>query len=164
MARRTTARGRNKNHGGLGTGSIVAERPAPLYLLFAGLAHSPRGGLGDLVETFECEETARTAFRDLRLRKDSGRAWAQLAVVNQKGGIRPLCWFGIGARPERPPTSLAHDTSASLPRKGMKIRALRLFALVALLSIVMTGSAVVQPQEQTVRVRTGTSIRQQKEK
>ena len=83
---------------------VWTEGSTPVYLLFAGAQHSPKGGLGDLVETFNCEETARTAFREMRLRKDSGRAWAQLAVVNQKSGIRPLCWFGIGATPNHKPT------------------------------------------------------------
>ena len=114
MAQRSTARDRDW-YGSIGRGvkhrrrqgieTVEAEGSSPLYLLFAGPQQSPRGGLADLVETFNCEETARTAFREMRLRMDSAGAWAQLAVVNQKSGIRPLCWFGIGATPNHKPTS-----------------------------------------------------------
>ena len=71
------------------------------YLLFAASQRPPRGGLGDLVETFSSEETARRAFRDLRLKHSSATSWAQLAVVNGDKGVQPLCWFGIGAAPAR---------------------------------------------------------------
>ena len=76
--------------------------PDRCYLLFAASQRPPRGGLGDLVETFSSEEKARRAFRDLRLREGSATSWAQLAVVDGDKGIEPLCWFGIGARPTRP--------------------------------------------------------------
>ena len=76
--------------------------PGRCYLLFAASQRPPRGGLGDLVETFSSEETARRAFRDLRLKDSSATSWAQLAVVDGDRGIRPLCWFGIGATPTRP--------------------------------------------------------------
>lgn len=69
------------------------------YLLFAASQRAPRGGLGDLVETFSSEEMARRAFRELRLKDCSATNWAQLAVVDGDRGIRPLCWFGVGATP-----------------------------------------------------------------
>jgi hypothetical protein len=103
---------------------VGTEGSTPLYLLFAGVQHSPKGGLGDLVETFDCEETARTAFREMRLRRDSGRAWAQLAVVNQKSGIRPLCWFGIGATPNHKPTfsGRANDLTSRRRTRLLRLR------------------------------------------
>ena len=86
------------------------------YLLFAGSQPAPQGGLGDLVETFTSEATARQAFQHLRVNGSSARSWAQLAVVDGRHGIRPLCWFGIGATPAR--TSL---TSAR-PEKSIGAR------------------------------------------
>jgi hypothetical protein len=77
------------------------KTPNRCYLLFAASQRPPRGGLGDLVDTFSSEETARRAFRDLRLKDSSVTSWAQLAVVDGDKGIQPLCWFGIGATPTR---------------------------------------------------------------
>ena len=76
------------------------------YLLFAGTQQPPNGGLGDLMDTFTSEEAARRAFREVRLGTSSTTGWAQLAVVDGHDGIKPLCWFGIGAGPEprRPAT------------------------------------------------------------
>ncbi len=70
------------------------------YLLFAGTRQPPRGGLGDLLGTFTSEQGARDAFREIRLQPPSPASWAQLAVVDPEDGIKPLCWFGIGAKPE----------------------------------------------------------------
>ncbi len=75
----------------------AATGRGPRYLLFAGTAQPPRGGLGDLVATFTSEQEARNAFRQLRLQPPSCRSWAQLAVVDADGALRPLAWFGIGA-------------------------------------------------------------------
>jgi hypothetical protein len=71
------------------------------YLLFAGTQQPPNGGLGDLLGTFTSEEVARCAFRDVRLRMSSPTSWAQLAVVDGRHGLKPMCWFGIGAEPGR---------------------------------------------------------------
>jgi hypothetical protein len=71
------------------------------YLLFAGTQQPPNGGLADLVDTFTSEEAARQAFRDVRLRMSSPTSWAQLALVDERHGVKPMCWFGIGAEPER---------------------------------------------------------------
>lgn len=77
------------------------EQEGRQYLLFAGTQQPPNGGLGDLVDTFMSEEAARRAFREIRLRTSSTSNWAQLAVVDREQGVKPLCWFGIGAEPDR---------------------------------------------------------------
>ena len=79
----------------------TTEHEGRRYLLFAGTQQPPNGGLGDLVDTFMSEEAARRAFREIRLRTSSTTNWAQLAVVDREQGVKPLCWFGIGAEPER---------------------------------------------------------------
>ena len=83
------------------TSSTGAEAPNRWYFLFAGSEQAPRGGLGDLVQTFDSEQPARRAFREMRLRGTSAACWAQLAVVDAANGIQPLCWFGIGATPNQ---------------------------------------------------------------
>lgn len=75
------------------------------YLLFAGSQRTPQGGLADLVAAFTSEETARQAFRHMRLDQSSATSWAQLAVVDGHQGIRALSWFGIGATPARTPVT-----------------------------------------------------------
>ena len=79
--------------------SKTTEYEGRRYLLFAGTQQPPNGGLGDLVDTFMSEEAARRAFREIRLRTSSTTNWAQLAVVDGEHGVKPLCWFGIGAEP-----------------------------------------------------------------
>lgn len=66
--------------------------PAAHYLLFAAPAGRPRGGTGDLVRVFTCEETARAAFRAVRL-QSGGQGWAELAALDAAGRLRRLCWF-----------------------------------------------------------------------
>ncbi len=83
------------------TASTGADAPNRWYFLFAGSEQAPRGGLGDLVRTFDSEQPARSAFREMRLRGTSAACWAQLAVVDAANGIQPLCWFGIGATPNQ---------------------------------------------------------------
>ena len=75
------------------------------YLLFAGSQRTPQGGLADLVGAFTSEETARQAFRHMRLDQSSASSWAQLAVVDGHHGIRALSWYGIGATPVRTPVT-----------------------------------------------------------
>jgi hypothetical protein len=82
-------------------GPGTAAQDGRRYLLFAGTQQPPNGGLSDLVDTFTCEAAARRAFREVRLRTASTTSWAQLAVVDGDAGIKPLCWFGIGAEPGR---------------------------------------------------------------
>jgi hypothetical protein len=78
-----------------------APATAERYLLFAGTQRPTDGGLGELLDTFTSEEEARRAFRDVRLRMSSPTSWAQLAAVHDRHGLKPMCWFGIGAEPER---------------------------------------------------------------
>lgn len=96
-------------HGG--RPQTAAER----YLLFAGTQLPPNGGLGDLLGTFTSEEEARRAFRDVRLRLSSPTSWAQLAVVDDRHGLTPMCWFGIGAEPRRhyPPRGRSEPLSTT---------------------------------------------------
>ena len=91
---------------------ISTDRPC--YLLFAGASLCPpRGGLGDLVGTFACEEAARKAFHDLRVQGTSNGAWAQLASINLHSGVRPVCWFGT-----RDAGRVQHVRGASTKRRG----------------------------------------------
>lgn len=88
------------------------------YLLFAGLHQKPYGGLADLVGTFTTEETARQAFRDVRLNATSPASWAQLVMVDGLDGIKPLCWFGIGATPDRRRVTSPHSDVVGALRTG----------------------------------------------
>ena len=88
------------------------QRAKRWYLLFAGSEQVPRGGLGDFVQTFGSDDMARTAFLELRLKGGSAARWAQLAVVDGEKGIQPLCWFGIGAAPNRSSTLFMHRDGA----------------------------------------------------
>ena len=81
-------------------GSVSTGATGICYLLFAGAEAVPMGGMADLVGIFPSEEEARAAFRRVRLETaTSASSWAQLAVVQGEDGIKPLCWFGIGATP-----------------------------------------------------------------
>ncbi len=78
-------------------GSDDISTDAPCYLLFAGVSnHPPLGGLGDLVRTFTCEAAARDAFHQLREQEGPKGTWAQLAIIDVRSGVRPVCWFGTG--------------------------------------------------------------------
>lgn len=88
------------DHPELVAGSVCTGATGPCYLLFAGAQAVPMGGMADLVGVFLSEEEARGAFRRVRLETaTSPSSWAQLAVVHGENGIKPLCWFGIGASP-----------------------------------------------------------------
>ena len=97
-----------------------SQTPGRCYLLFAASQRAPRGGLGDLVQTFSSEETARRAFRELRLEDSSATSWAQLAVVDGDKGIQPLCWFGIGATPPRVGWSRTRTSSGRTSRFSLR--------------------------------------------
>ena len=80
--------------------SVRTEATGPCYLLFAGADAVPMGGMADLVGAVTSEKAARAAFRRVRLETaTSPSSWAHLAVVRGEDGIKPLCWFGIGATP-----------------------------------------------------------------
>ncbi len=88
------------DHPELDAGSASTGATGPCYLLFAGADAVPMGGMADVVGIFPSEEEARAAFRRVRLETaTSPSSWAQLAVVQGENGIKPLCWFGIGATP-----------------------------------------------------------------
>ena len=95
------------------------EDMSETYLLFAGAHQVPHGGLGDLVQTFDSGEMARSAFRGMRLKQRSAASWAQLAVVDSKG-IQPLCWFGIGATPSAGATLLTEEHLRDSGRRHRK--------------------------------------------
>jgi len=106
--------------GRLGDSSTRVGGAGRCYLLFAGSRQPPRGGLGDLVDTFSSDETARAAFREIRLSKCSSVTWAQLVVVDAELGVKPLCWFGVGAKPDgnrslRPRTHQGESPGSTAP-------------------------------------------------
>jgi hypothetical protein len=114
----------------------TTEQEGRRYLLFAGTHQPPNGGLGDLVNTFDSEDAARRAFREIRLRTSSTTDWAQLAVVDRVHGVKPLCWFGIGAEPERcrpaPDVPVGEASAISVRRHSVWNKVTRLItALVA---------------------------------
>ena len=63
-------------------------------LLFSGLHDEPRGGAGDLVAWFDCDDEALAAFRELRLTRSDEEGWAELVALD--GGRHPSvrAWFG----------------------------------------------------------------------
>ena len=65
------------------------------YMLFAGSHRRPAGGLRDLVGTFDGEDQAWAAFRELRLAHPSSQGWAELATIDWTGHIQQLAWFGL---------------------------------------------------------------------
>jgi hypothetical protein len=95
------------------------------YLLFAGNQQRPNGGLGDLVQTFTSEQAARDAFLEIRLRTSAPTNWAQLAVLDESQRLKPVCWFGIGAEPERTPpvpTPERNPAMAKITTTDLRIR------------------------------------------
>jgi len=65
------------------------------YLLFAGSHRRTAGGLRDLVGTFDSEESAWAAFRELRQHHPSVQGWAELATIDQMGHVNQMAWFGL---------------------------------------------------------------------
>lgn len=91
------------------------------YLLFAGSHRTTGGGLRDLIGTFDSEERAWDAFRELRQTHPSTQGWAELATIDGFGQVSQIAWFGLhparGADTGRP--------SAGSPAAGDRKRALR---------------------------------------
>lgn len=95
---------------------IDATRPAAprRFLLFAGGGtEAGGGGLRDLVGVFSQEEDARTEFVRVRLEHEGPGAWAELASVDGRGKVAPLCWFG------RPPPTAGAGTRTPAPTATM---------------------------------------------
>ncbi len=65
------------------------------YLLFAGSHHRVGGGLRDLVGTFDSEDRAWEAFRELRQAHPATHAWAELATIDALGHVTQMAWFGL---------------------------------------------------------------------
>jgi hypothetical protein len=94
------------------------------YLLFAGSHRQPAGGLRDLVGTFDSEEKAWAAFRELRAAHPAVQGWAELAAIDGLGQVNQLAWFGL--HPAIDPTDGTQVKSsgpvrrlfASAPRPG----------------------------------------------
>ena len=91
------------------------------FLLFAGSHRRPAGGLRDLIGTFDVEEAAWAAFRELRQGHPASQGWAELACIDGLGHVTQLAWFGLQREPDpgdgTPP---AGDVAL-----GTRIRALR---------------------------------------
>jgi len=64
------------------------------YMLFAGSAERPLGGLRDLVGTYDDEDSAWAAFRNRRQADAGGAGWAELATMDLAGHVEQLAWFG----------------------------------------------------------------------
>jgi hypothetical protein len=94
---------------------------APLhFLLFAGSHSSPKGGLHDLVGTFDCPDKAWTAFRELRERHPSLRGWAQLATIDAAGRLRQLAWYGVEEDDDDSDDRPAASASAESPGRRLR--------------------------------------------
>ncbi len=65
------------------------------FLLFAGSHRRPAGGRRDLVATFDSEEKAWAAFRELRQGHPAVQGWAELASIDGLGQVNQLAWFGL---------------------------------------------------------------------
>jgi hypothetical protein len=65
------------------------------YLLFAGSHRHPAGGLRDLVGTYDTEEAAWAAFRQLRQSHPAAQGWGELAAIDGMGQVSQLAWFGL---------------------------------------------------------------------
>lgn len=104
------------DHPELDAGSVSTGATGPCYLLFAGTQAVPMGGMADLVGIFPSEEEARAAFRRVRLETATPpSSWAQLAVVQGENGIKPLCWFGVGATPAPTHRAISADHYQGAP-------------------------------------------------
>jgi hypothetical protein len=65
------------------------------FLLFSGSHRRPLGGRRDLTATFDSEEKAWAAFRELRQSHPALQGWAELAVIDSTGQVNQLAWFGM---------------------------------------------------------------------
>ena len=93
------------------------------YLLFAGSHHQPAGGLRDLVATFDSEEAAWTAFRELRQGHPSAQGWGELAAIDGLGQVNQLAWFGLHPVTDGPPVPKKHPFRRLLSSPPAYLRA-----------------------------------------
>jgi hypothetical protein len=85
------------------------------YLLFAGSHRQPAGGLRDLVGTFDSEEEAWAAFRDVRQGHPAAQGWAELAAIDGQGQVNQLAWFGLHPATDGTPAPKKHPLRRLLP-------------------------------------------------
>lgn len=85
------------------------------YLLFAGSHRRPAGGLRDLVATFDSEEAAWAAFRELRQSHPSAQGWGELAAIDGLGQVNQLAWFGLHPATEGMSAPKTHPLRRLLP-------------------------------------------------
>ena len=78
------------------------------YLLFAGSHRQPAGGLRDLVGTYDSEEEAWAAFRELRQGHPSAQGWGELAAIDGMGQVNQLAWFGLHPATDEPAAPRKH--------------------------------------------------------
>jgi hypothetical protein len=73
--------------------SSAVVTPATTYLLFSGPLDRLDVPHGRPIG-FACEESARLAFVQIRLRPSSQAQWAELLAVHADEKPKTLCWFG----------------------------------------------------------------------
>lgn len=96
-----------------GLGIDVAQLAPPChYLLFADVGGGRDGVSRHVAVAFRDEDSARDAFRALRLEHAERADWAELALVEASGELRRLCWFG---RPWGPPGTTMDQWSPEVP-------------------------------------------------
>jgi hypothetical protein len=95
------------------------------YLLFAGSHHQPAGGLRDLVGTFDSDEAAWAAFRELRQGHPSAQGWGELAAIDGLGQVNQLAWFGLHPVANGTPAPRKHPFRRQAPAPPAYLRAVR---------------------------------------
>ena len=101
----------------------TAQEPVR-FLLFAGFHSRPRGGTDDVIGVFDSESAARCAFLETRRGRADHEGWAELAVLDGRGELTRLGWFGI-QRPKpdgRPARSAVAVTATAGPRSRWSFR------------------------------------------
>jgi hypothetical protein len=91
------------------------------FLLFSGSHRRPLGGRRDLTATFDSEEKAWAAFRELRQSHPALQGWAELAMIDSTGNVHQLAWFGMTPAPEQQLD--ADDGSDAPPRRRRRFLA-----------------------------------------
>ena len=86
------------------------------YLLFGALHQDTRGGTGDLMAVYGSEEAARQAFVDLRQQRADRDGWAELSVLDGRGRVTRVAWFGM-ARRARSRVVAGSDLDSSVPAR-----------------------------------------------
>lgn len=93
------------------------------YLLFAGSHRQPAGGLRDLIGTYDSEEEAWAAFRELRQVHPSAQGWGELAAIDGMGQVNQLAWFGLHPAIDEAPAPRRHPLRRLLTGEPAHLRA-----------------------------------------